>query len=32
MHDLLVAGAFLMMVLSPCLISMHTSANLDEDF
>jgi hypothetical protein len=30
MHSLLVAGTFVLMVLSPCLVAMRSDSSLDE--
>ncbi len=31
MHDLLVAGGFILMVLAPCLVAMRTGAMDDQE-
>jgi hypothetical protein len=31
MHDLLIAGGFIMMVLAPCLVAMRTGAMDDQE-
>jgi len=31
MHSFLIAGVFVMMVLSPCLVAIHSGAHIDDD-